>query len=403
MVVSPHGDPDPPGGVLSRRGWQPPTVGVEEEHFLVDPVSRRVVDAGSRVVARAEPELGELVAGEFNNCQIELRTPPHATWQRLREDLIRVREGVTSAARQEGLRLCAAAMPVIGTGKIADIGDNPRYRASIDRFRSLMEDFAPSALHVHVEVPDKQEAVLVANHLRPWLPLLVALTANSAFYDGRDTRYASWRSMVRSRFPCLGPPPYATSVEHYRQLAEAMFAMDAMPVRGVPFWDIRPHPRLPTLEIRSMDVPADIEDTVAVSMLIRALVTTSAALVRRGDPGARPAGELLRAAYWRAARDGWSGSGVDALTGRLLPTSVQAEYLTAHVRDALAEYGDQEVVTAYLERLAATGTGADRQRAAAGRGGATAVVDELVALTEASSSQDLLGSADDRAERIRSS
>ncbi|MDQ4105328.1 MAG: YbdK family carboxylate-amine ligase, partial [Actinomycetota bacterium] len=357
--------------------------------FLVDPTSRAITSAGPQVVARASRLLGDLVTGEFNTCQIEMRTPPHSTAARLHEDLVRARKAAASAAQQEGLRLCAAGMPIIGAGQITDIGDNPRYQASIERYRTMMEDFALSALHVHIQVPNKQEAALVANHLRPWLPLLVALTANSAIYDGRDTEYASWRSIIRSRFPCLGPPPYVDSMEHYEQLAAAMFASGAMPVEGLPFWDIRPHPRLPTLEIRSMDVPADVEDTVAVTVLIRALVTTSLNLVRRGVPGPRPCGELLRAAYWRAARDGWFGSGFDALTGRLLPTPAQAEGLVKHVRDALVNHGDLEIVTAFLDRLAVSGTGADQQRGAAQRGGPPAAVDELIALT-ASSSRELL-------------
>ncbi|MGW5055635.1 carboxylate-amine ligase [Actinokineospora sp. NPDC004072] len=366
---------------------RPPLVGVEEEHFLVDPVSRGVVGAGETVVVGAAGVLGGLVAGEFNNCQIEVRTAPHGGWRGLREDLVRARRVVAGVARERGVRLCAVAMPVVGGGRMADIGGNPRYQASVDKYRSMMADFAVSAMHVHVEVPDKREAVLVLNHLRPWLPLLVALTANSAFYDGRDTGYASWRAVVRSRFPCLGPPPYVTSMEHYDQVADAMFDLGAMPVRGLPFWDIRPHPRLPTIEVRCMDVPADVEDTVAVAVLVRALVVTSLAMVRNGDRGPRPAEELLRAAYWRAARDGWAGSGLDPLSGRVVPTAAQAEVLVGHVRDALVEHGDDAVVAGLFERLAITGTGADRQRAVAG--GPAAVVDELVALTEVPSGEPL--------------
>lgn len=355
----------------------------------MDPVSRSVVGAGPRVVARAEPLLGDLVGGEFYHCQVELRTRPHITWQGLRGDLIRARRAVAGEARREGLRLCAMATPVIGTADIADTGDNPRYRAAVDTYRSLVADFAVSALHVHVEVPDKHEAVLVANHVRPWLPLLVALTANSAHHDSRDTGYASWRSIVRSRFPCLGPPPYADSLEDYERQVDAMFALGAMPVQGLPFWDIRPHPRLPTLEIRCMDVPADVEDTVAVSMLVRALVTTSLELVRRGDRGTRLSGDVLRAAYWQAARDGWSGSGLDALTGDVLPTATQAQGLAEYVGDALTAHGDDDVVATCLRRLAVTGTGAQRQRAAAARGGPAAAVDELVALTDVPSGEPL--------------
>ncbi|MGX1885138.1 carboxylate-amine ligase [Streptomyces sp. NPDC055287] len=361
-----------------------PTVGVEEEYFLLHPGTRRMEPAGDRVVARASAVLGDLVSGEFTQYQIEGKTPPCSGAEDLREELTRVRAAAVAAARDEGLRLCASGTPVLGGGVPEDIGDHPRYRAGADQYRALLDDFALSAFHAHVHLPDREVAVLVTNHLRPWLPLLVAMSANSPFHQGRDTGYASWRAVMRSGFPCLGPPPYAASLEEHERLAVAMEESEAMLEAGMPFWDVRLNPRLPTLEIRTMDVLPDIDDTVALTTLIRALVVTVEGAVVRGDPGPRTSGELLRAAYWRAARDGWSGAGVDALSGRILPTPVQAERLVEYVRPALEEFGDTGEVTELLRRLAARGCGAQRQRAAAATGaGPCGVVDELVAATAA--------------------
>jgi carboxylate-amine ligase len=151
-----------------------------------------------------------------------------------------------------------------------------------------------------------------------------------------------------------------------------------------PYWDIRANSKFSTVEIRSMDVNADLDDTVALTILVRALVATSTARVLAGDPGPRPRSELLRAAYWRAARDGWSGSGVDAVSTQVLPTPIQARRLFEHVEPALHDYGDTEIVSAFLQRLTARGGGTERQRAIAGRHGAlTAVVDELATQTAA--------------------
>ena len=131
-----------------------------------------------------------------------------------------------------------------------------------------------------------------------------------------------------------------------------------------------------------MDVTADVDDTVALAVLVRALVSTATASVHSGDPGPRPCSELLRAAYWRAARDGWSGSGVDALTGRILPVAVQADRLLGYVRPALDAHGDLHLVTEFLRRLATYGGGAERQRVSSDHHGLTGVVDDLVAVTE---------------------
>ncbi|GGT15814.1 carboxylate-amine ligase [Streptomyces chromofuscus] len=359
-----------------------PTVGVEEEFFLVRAGDRRPAPAGSRVLARAAPVWGDQVAGEFSECQVEARTPPCASAEELGRALARVRAGLVDATRAEGLLVCASGTPVLACDEPEPVGEHPRYRAGLEQYRAMLEDFAVCACHVHVHVPGREAAVFAANHLRPWLPLLVAISANSPYHRGLDTGYASWRSVIRSRFPCLGPPPYARSLDHHERLAVSMAESGATLAPDMPFWDLRPHPRLPTLEIRAMDVQADVADTVALAVLIRALVMDSLRRVRGGDPGPVTSSELLRAAYWRAARDGWSGSCLDVLGGRVVPTPEWAEQLIDDVRPALEEFGDADRVTAFLRRLTERGPGDRLQRAAAVRaGGLTGVVDDLVART----------------------
>ncbi|MGW7098719.1 carboxylate-amine ligase [Streptomyces sp. NPDC054838] len=357
------------------------TVGVEEEYFLVRADTRAVVPAGPRVADRATAELGDLVAREFTDLQVEVRTTPCATVDELHTQLVRLRRALAASAAMEGVRACPSGTPVIGGGAGVPVGDHPRYRAGVELYRSMMDDFAVCALHVHVFLPDRDVAALAGNHLRAWLPLLVEMSANSPFHDGRDTGFASWRSVIRLGFPTLGPPPYVESFDDYRRTAAAMADVGGMSFAELPFWDIRPHPRLPTLEVRCMDVPADPADSAAIAAVVRALVVTSARLVEQGDPGPRRSGELLRAAYWYATRDGWNGQGVEPLSGLMLPATERARRLVDHIGAALEESGDLERVTAFLDRLAGRGTGAHRQRAAHRAGGLHAVVDDLVRWT----------------------
>jgi carboxylate-amine ligase len=159
-----------------------------------------------------------------------------------------------------------------------------------------------------------------------------------------------------------------------------MTAAGAMPFAELPFWDIRPHPTLPTLEVRCMDVPAEPADSAALAAIIRALVVTAAEAVRRGDPGPRLCGELLRSAYWYATRDGWTGRGMDVLTGEVLAAPVRGARLLEHIGAALRAHGDADTATAFVQRLGRRGSGAHRQRAAARLpGGLAAVVDDLTA------------------------
>lgn len=362
-----------------------PAMGVEEEYFLVDPHTREPKSAAARVIARAAARVGDAVCGEFSGYQVEARTPPRTDAARLHADVVRLRTELAEAAAAEDLRICASGTPVLG-GQYgaATVPDHPRYRAGIDQYRAMLDDFTVCALHVHIQVADPDVAVLVGNHLRPWLPLLVALSANSPFHRGRDTGYSSWRSVVRSRFPCLGPPPYAESADRYHEMSRAMAQLDAMLDADLPFWDIRPNPHLPTVEIRAMDVTADVDDMTALAVLVRALVTSAEARVTSGDPGPRPSAELLRAAYWRAGRDAWHARGVDPCTGEIVSVSAVAAKLFAEVRPALDEHGDADRVEAFLHRVATGGCGADRQRAALVRRHAmTDVVDDLIARTSA--------------------
>ncbi|MFF4926934.1 YbdK family carboxylate-amine ligase [Kitasatospora xanthocidica] len=364
-------------GTAGRGRGPTPTVGVEEEHFLVDPVSRAVVPAGPRLAARAAGVLGDLVSGEFTDLQVEVRTPPCATMRELSAQLARLRRELAACAEAEGLAVCPSATPVIGGGGVVPVGHHPRYLDGVELFRGLMDDFAVCALHVHVCLPDREVAALVGNHLRPWLPLLVEMSANSPFHAGRDTRYASWRSVLRLRFPSLGPPPWVESFDDYRRVAAAMAEVGGSSFADLPFWDTRPHPRLPTLEVRCMDVPAESADSVALAAVVRGLVVTSARLAERGDKGPQLRGELLRGSYWYATRDGWPGPGADGLTGRVLPAPERARRLVEHIGPALEELGDLERVAAFVDRLAARGSGAHRQRAAHRAGGLSAVVDDL--------------------------
>jgi carboxylate-amine ligase len=358
------------------------TIGVEEEFVLVDREDRAPRPAAAAVVARAAAELGDQISGEFTRYQVEIKTRACEDAKQLRAELAAARAATVHAAASEGLRLCASGTPVLDHRGFPAVGDHPRYRAGIAQYRTMLDDFMVCSLHVHVHVADREHAVLIGNHLRRWLPFLLAVSANSPFHRGVDTGYVDWRAVIRSRFPCLGPPPYAESLRHHEELAAAMAASGAMLDAATPFWDIRPNPHVPTLELRSMDVTADIDDTVALAVLTRALVATASARVLAGDPGPRTDSELLRAAYWRAARDGWSGCGIDALSGQVLPAPVQMERLLDHVGDALRCAGDDEVVREFVGRLAARGTGADRQRASLAESGTfVGVVDDVVTLT----------------------
>ncbi|GAA0383335.1 glutamate--cysteine ligase [Microbispora corallina] len=357
-----------------------PLVGVEEEYLLVDPVTREVAPGAAAVVERAAAELGGRAGTEITRFQVEARTDPCSHAAELEAQLRGMRAVVAAAARAEGLAAVASGTPVLGDAVPPPITDHPRYGVGIATYRALHDEQSICAGHVHVHLPDRERAVLVSNHLRPWLPVLIALTANSPFWTGRDTGYASWRTLCWNKWPVAGPPPYFASLADYERLVGTLTEAGVLVDPGTIFWDVRPSSRLPTIEVRVTDVPATAEESVLLAMVVRALVVTASRRVEQGDPGPLLSAELLRVAYWQAARDGLAGDGVDPATGERRPAGELVAALLRHITPALEETGDLTTVSRRLDRLRRTGTGADRQRAAHARRGRPAdVVDHLVA------------------------
>lgn len=295
-----------------------------------------------------------------------------------------MRAVVIDAAASLDRRIIASGTPVLGDVVPPMISDHPRYRQSLLAYRALDDEQTICACHVHVGIADREQAVQVSNHLRPHLPVLIALMANSPFWDGRDSGYTSWRTLACGRWPVAGAPPYFHSLAHYEGLVSTLLDTGVLLDRGSIYWDIRPSSHVPTLEIRAADVPTLLDDTVFLAALVRALVVVALTSIKRGEPAPQPAPELLRAAYWRAARDGMDGNGIDVQNAsRLTPAVTLAQRLVEHAHPGLEHNGDYELVITSLHRLITTGNGAARQRAVFTRSGSlTDVVDHLIKQTE---------------------
>lgn len=198
------------------------------------------------------------------------------------------------------------------------------------------------------------------------------MSANSPFYGGRDTGYASWRALAWGRWPVAGPPPYLRSPAHYEEVLGVLGESGALVDPATVFWDVRPAARRPTVEVRVADMTGTAAESAVLAALIRALVAVSLREAERGEPAPAPSAEVLRAAYWRAARDGLEGMALDVVSGKAVRGAVLAERMVAHARPALERYGDTLLVESGMRRLLEYGCGAARQRAAAARAGTLA-------------------------------
>lgn len=340
-----------------------PTIGVEEEFLLADPASGEPVALNAAVAEEAQNR-GVKLQLELTTCQVETTSDVVGTTRELRQQLLRLRRVAAEAADAAGARLLAAGLPPTVPHSFP-ITDTPRYREIAEKFGMIAHEQGICGCHVHVAVPSREAAIRVSNRLRPWLPSLLALAANSAVYRNSDTGHASWRSVLWARWPSAGPPPHFDSADEYDAVVAMLQHTGAMLDDGMVYWDVRPSKNFPTVEVRVADVPATVADTVLLAALIRAAVMTALADERRGEPVAPLAAHALKAAYWKSARDGLDGNAVDLLQSHdCIPARALLDRLVEHVRPALEATGDYDLVFDELDRVAEQGNGAMRQRRA---------------------------------------
>jgi glutamate---cysteine ligase / carboxylate-amine ligase len=331
-------------------------IGVEEELMLVDPETGHLTAVAEPAV-RAKEEAPTEVEQELFLQQLETSTTPCETADDLFAGVRAGRRAVGEAAAAAGARAVAMATPVLAEEN-EEFTPKSRYRRIQDEYHEMARQMLVCAMHVHVDVSDDDEAVRVVDGIRPWLPLLVAIAANSPYWQGRDTGHASWRSQVWSRWPTAGSAQPFGDVGSYRSVSERMLAWGGALDEGMLYFDIRLAKDFPTVEIRVADVTTDVEDVVLVALLARALVET----VASGATAPAWRGDLLRVAAWRAARFGLGADLVHPQRFELAPAREVFEATLDVTRDALTAAGDLDRVAESFERVVARGTGSTRQR-----------------------------------------
>jgi carboxylate-amine ligase len=376
------------------------TVGVEEELLVVDTRGRPVpLGADALEIASAQGD-GETVeehdredddngndqassahlVPELKAQQLELGTEVCSTLAEVAAELRHWRSRADAVARAVGARVAALATSPVAVDPVPTEGE--RYDRILETFALVAEDQLTCGCHVHVSVEDDDEGVAVLNRIRPWLPVLTALTANSPFWQGRDSGYASYRSQSWGRWPSAGPTePFADAAAYHRLIDDVLATGTALDT-GMVYFDARLSANWPTVEVRVADVCLRIEDAVTLAGLVRGLVEAAARDARDGRPVPEVRTEILRLAAWRAGRSGITGDLVHPRTHRPAPAEDVVLALVDAVRPALADAGDERRVEEGVRQILRRGTGADLQRSVhASTGDLAEVVRAAVAFT----------------------
>ncbi|HEY2519310.1 MAG TPA: glutamate--cysteine ligase [Streptosporangiaceae bacterium] len=357
LVARPDHDDDPPAPAAATA-----------EPAVVGPGRPLSVGVGVRdAPVQAQPDedpADDRPVHELQREMIETDTRPCSTLDELADQLVERRAAAGQAAHRIGAEVAALATSPLPIEPTVSLDE--RYERMAELYAMTAQEQLTCGCHVHVSIESEEEGVAVLDRIRPWLPPLLALTANSPFWQGRDTGYSSYRRQVWGRWPSSGPTELFGTPENYHATVQAMLSTGTLIDEGMVYFDARLSRHFPTVEIRVADVCLRVHDAALLASLARAMVETAAREWRLGKPPVQARLETLNLAYWRASRSGLDDELIHPVTGKAAPAENVLRALLRHIGDALdeseRESGRPGLTTDLLQDLLARGNGATQQR-----------------------------------------
>jgi len=357
-----------------RAGPSAYSVGIEEEAMLLDPMGWKLSQTCEAVLAALPSDLAAHATAETHGSALELATGVHGTIRDAVEELATLRAGLAEALADRGLSVASAGTHPFAVWSDTVVSGGERYQFLYGSLRELARREPTHALHVHVGVPDPEDAMRAANRLRAHLPLLLALSGSSPFWQGRDTGLASARTPLFQAFPRVGIPRAFHDYEDWVETVETMVRCGAFPDPSFLWWDVRLQPRFGTVEVRIMDAQARAGDTGALAALVQSLVRLECEEGFASD-ALLDLPEAIEENRFLAARDGMAASFLDPE----LEATVPARRIAGEVLHACVPHAQELGCAAELyavNRLVQL-PGAAWQRHQASSGGLTGLLADL--------------------------
>jgi carboxylate-amine ligase len=338
------------------------TLGAEEELHLIDLHGWHLSARAPQILAKLPREF---YSAEIQRTTVETNTSVVTSLSALREELLRLRKGVVEVAEREGLGVAAVGTAPRSTFADFELTATGRYGKMQDQYRLLVDEQLICGTQIHVGVADRNLAVEIMQRIARHLPVLLALSASSPFWNGQDTGYASIRTIIWQRWPSTGLTGPLASAMEYDELVADLIGSGVIADAKMAYFDVRPSSHVPTLELRVCDACPLVDDAVLVAGLFRAMVCAAERDIEAGRPRITEPTPLHRAAIWQAARGGLSGVLLDgAVHPRPQPAADIVRMLLHRLRPQLEELGDWDDVAELTETALARGNSADRQRTA---------------------------------------
>lgn len=334
-----------------------PTIGVELELQILDTETLELKSLGHEILNMVPDSKKERIKPEFIQSMLEINTGICSSVAEVEKDLKETYTMLNEFTEGSGATLYAASLHPFSKTKDQTVADHPRYKKIMEELQIVGRRFITQGLHVHIGVDDEEKAIKINNNMRIYLPILLALTTSSPFYEGMDTGLMSYRSKLFESLPLAGMPDYLDDWEEFNLLVNLLKKNAIIESVKDIWWDVRPHPDFGTVEIRICDLPYSMRDILAITALIQALVLALAEQFENPEPHS----QILRSNKWQATRYGLEGFYVDPFFARKYSMKEAAINLYRHVRPVAEElksidYLDE--IPAILERQ----TGAHLQK-----------------------------------------
>src|SRR3954447_7459394 len=337
------------------------TIGIEEEYQTIDPETRDLRShIQAEIIEKGRMLLAEQVKPEMHQSVIEIGTNVCHNIHEAKEEIRNIRSQIIDLARRNGLRIAGGGTHPFAEWARQEIYPDPRYQTIVEDLKMVARANLIFGLHVHIGVEDRETAIQIMNGARYFLPHLLAISANSPFWQGMESGLKSYRCKVFDKFPRTNIPDVFQSWSEFENYVDLLIKTGCIDNAKKIWWDIRPHPHFPTLEFRVCDMPMRLEETLAIAALCQAIIAKLYRLHERNQSFRHYARALIMENKWRAARYGLDGKMIDFGKQTEAPARQLLGEILEFVDDVVDELGSRPAIE-YVHTIVERGNGADRQ------------------------------------------
>ncbi len=336
------------------------TIGIEEEYQIIDPETRELTSYISEFLDEGAMVFRDQVKPEFLQSQVEVGSHVCRNIKEARQEVTRLRCIVADIAEKNGRKIVAAGTHPFSHWQDQIITDKDRYKGLVADMRMIAQRLLIFGTHVHVGIPDPDLRIDVMNQMTYFVPHIFALSTSSPFWMGQNTGLKSYRSVVFEDLPRTGLPEYFDSAQEYDRFLHTLISTGCIDEATKIWWDIRPHPKFPTLEFRMCDCVTKVDEVIAIAALIQAVVAKLIQLRKKNQSWRIYRRSFIAENKWRAIKDGLDGQLIDFGKEEAVPLRFLLTELLELIDDVVDELGVHQEIE-YIHTMLKEGTSADRQ------------------------------------------